>query len=46
MNYIAVKDLPYDIFREMLKDDGISGKNKKLLILERNDRRYKEVDGR
>ena len=46
MNYIAVKDLPYDIFREMLKDDAISGKNKKLLILERNDRRYKEVDGR
>ncbi len=46
MKYIAVKDLPYDIFREMLKDGGISGKNKKLLILERNDRRYKEVDGK
>ena len=33
MKYIAVKDLPYDIFREMLKDESISGKNKRLLIL-------------
>ena len=45
MKYIAIKDLPYDIFREMLKDGCISGKNKRLLILERNDKRYKEVDG-
>ena len=29
MKYILVKDLPYDIFREMLKDGSISGKNKK-----------------
>ena len=43
MRSIAVKDLPYDIFKEMLKDEGISNKNKKLLILERNDKRYKEV---
>ena len=46
MMYIAVKDLPYDIFREILKDGSISFKNKRLLILERNNRRYKEVDGK
>ena len=46
MKYIAVKDLPYDIFREMLKDKSISGKYRRILILERNDRRYKEVDGK
>ena len=43
MRFVAVKDLPYDIFKEMLKDEGISYKNKRLLILERNDKRYKEV---
>ena len=31
MKYIAVKDLPYDIFREMLKDKSISEKNKRLI---------------
>ncbi len=40
------RDAKIAVAVEMLKDESISGKNKRLLILERNDRRYKEVDGK
>jgi hypothetical protein len=41
---IDIKKVPFDIFQEMLKDEGISKKEKNLLIKERGDKRYKEVN--
>jgi len=40
---IDIKKVPFDIFQEMLKDEGISKEEKNLLIKERNDKRFKEV---
>ena len=40
---IDIKKVPFDIFQEMLKDEGISKEEKNLLIKERGDKRYKEV---
>ena len=42
MKLISVKDLPYDIFKSMLEDKGISNTTKISLIKERGDKRYKE----
>ena len=42
MKLISIKDLPYDIFRSMLEDEGISNTTKILLKKERGDKRYKE----
>ena len=39
-----IKKVPFDIFQEMLKDEGISKEEKILLIKERGDKRYKEVN--
>ena len=41
---IDIKKVPFDIFQEMLKDEGISKKEKNLLIKERGDKRFKEVN--
>ena len=41
---IDIKNLPFDIFQEMLKDEGISKEKKNLLIKERGDKRFKEVN--
>ena len=41
---IDIKKVPFDIFQEMLKDEGISKEKKILLIKERGDKRYKEVN--
>ena len=41
---IDIKNLPFDIFQEMLKDEGISKEEKNLLIKERGDKRFKEVN--
>ena len=41
---IDIKNLPFDIFQEMLKDEGISKEEKILLIKERGDKRFKEVN--
>tara|TARA_R100001443_G_scaffold113575_1_gene128516 strand:- start:445 stop:579 length:135 start_codon:yes stop_codon:yes gene_type:complete len=41
---IDIKKVPFDIFQEMLKDEGISKEEKNLLIKERGDKRYKEVN--
>lgn len=41
---IHIKKVPFDIFQEMLKDEGISKKEKNLLIKERGDKRFKEVN--
>ena len=41
---IDIKKLPFDIFQEILKDEGISKKEKNLLIKERGDKRFKEVN--
>jgi len=41
---IDIKKVPFDIFQEMLKDEGISKEEKNLLIKERGDKRYKKVN--
>ena len=41
---IDIKKVPFDIFQEMLKDEGISKEEKNLFIKERGDKRYKEVN--
>jgi len=41
---IDIKNLPFDIFQEMLKDECISKEEKNLLIKERGDKRFKEVN--
>ena len=41
---IDIKKVPFDIFQEMLKDEGLSKEEKNLLIKERGDKRYKEVN--
>ena len=41
---IDIKKVPFDIFQEMLKDEGISKEEKKILIKKRGDKRYKEVN--
>ena len=43
MQTISIKQLPFDIFQEMLKDEGISQQEKTILIKERGDKRFKEV---
>ena len=43
MKRISIKQLPFDIFQEMLKDEGISQQEKTILIKERGDKRFKEV---
>ena len=43
MKTISVKKLPFDIFQEILKDQGISQEEKTFLIKERGDKRFKEV---
>ena len=40
---IDIKKVPFDIFQEMLKDEGISKEEKNLLIKERGDKRFKEL---
>ena len=42
MKFVSVKELPYDIFKSMLEDKGISNATKIFLNKERGDRRYKE----
>ena len=41
MKTISIKQLPFDIFQEMLKDKGISQEEKTFLIKERGDKRFK-----
>jgi hypothetical protein len=41
---IDIKKVPFDIFQEMLKDEGISKEEKNLLIKERGDKRFREVN--
>ena len=41
MKTIDVKDLPYDIYKEMLIDPGITFDEKKFLKIQRQDKRYK-----
>jgi len=41
---IDIKKVTFDIFQEMLKDEGISKEEKNLLIIERGDKRFKEVN--
>tara|TARA_B100001778_G_scaffold54892_1_gene41915 strand:- start:226 stop:363 length:138 start_codon:yes stop_codon:yes gene_type:complete len=41
MKIINVKNLPFDIFQEMLKDHTLSNKVKNQLIINRGDQRYK-----
>ena len=41
---INIKKVPFDIFQEMIKDEGISKEEKNLLIKERGDKRFKEVN--
>ena len=41
---IDIKKVPFDIFQEMLKDEGISKEEKNLLIKERGDKRFKEIN--
>ena len=43
MKTISIKKLPFDIFQEMLNDQGISQEEKTILIKERGDKRFKEV---
>ena len=43
MKTISIKELPFDIFQEMLKDQGISKQEKTILIKEREDKRFKEA---
>ncbi len=40
MKRISIKQLPFDIFQEMLKDQGLSQQEKTLLIKERGDKRF------
>ena len=44
MKTISIKQLPFDIFQEMLKDEGISQQEKTILIKERGDKRFKEAN--
>ena len=39
MKTISIKQLPFDIFQEMLNDQGISQEEKTILIKERGDKR-------
>ena len=43
---VEPKDIPFDIFKEIMKDKGIDQEYKNILIKERGDKRYKvkEVD--
>ena len=41
MKTIDVKDLPYDIYKEMLIDPGLTFKEKQSLKTQRQDKRYK-----
>ena len=43
MKTISIKELPFDIFQEMLNDQGISQEEKTILIKERGDKRFKEA---
>jgi hypothetical protein len=43
MKTIPIKELPFDIFQEMLKDQGITKEEKSILIKERGDKRFKEA---
>ena len=43
MKTISIKQLPFDIFQEMLKDEGISQQEKTILIKERGDKRFKQA---
>ncbi len=43
MKTISIKKLPFDIFQEMLNDQGISQEEKTILIKERGDKRFKEA---
>ena len=43
MKKISIKQLPFDIFQEMLKDEGISQQEKTILIKERGDKRFKDA---
>ena len=43
MKRISIKQLPFDIFQEMLNDQGISQEEKTILIKERGDKRFKEA---
>ncbi len=43
MKTISIKQLPFDIFQEMLNDQGISKEEKSILIKERGDKRFKEA---
>ena len=38
---VEPKDIPYDIFKEIIKDQGIDQEYKNTLIKERGDKRYK-----
>ena len=42
MKFISIKKLPYDMFKAMLEDEGISNTTKTFLKKERGDKRYKE----
>ena len=41
MKTIDVKDLPYDIYKEMLIDPGFTSEEKQSLKIQRQDKRYK-----
>ena len=41
MKTINVKDLPYDIYKEMLIDPGFTFEEKQTLKLQRQDKRFK-----
>ena len=43
MKKISIKQLPFDIFKEILNDQGISQEEKTILIKERGDKRFKEA---
>ena len=38
---LPVKEIPFDIFKEIMKDEGIDQEYKNTLIKERGDKRYK-----